>query len=61
MLAMINLIKNKKRRMVMEEGKTNFDISNLSLQDLIKVYENINSFLSFLDESKLDESEAGNE
>ena len=45
----------------MEEGKTNFDISNLSLQDLIKVYENINSFLSFLDESKLDESEAGNE
>lgn len=45
----------------MEENKTNFDISSLSLQELIKVYENINSFLSFLEESKIDESEANNE
>mgnify|MGYP006988835097 CR=1 FL=1 len=45
----------------MEENKTNFDISNLSLQELIKVYENINSFLGFLDESRIDESEGNNE
>ena len=43
------------------EGKTNFDISSLSLKDLIKVYEDINSFLEFLDESKINESEANNE
>jgi hypothetical protein len=46
--------------MFMEE-KTNFDISSLSLKDLIKVYEDINSFLEFLDESKINESEANNE
>ena len=28
------------------EEKTNFDISSLSLKDLIKVYEDINSFLA---------------
>lgn len=43
------------------EDKTNFDISSLSLKELITVYEHINSFLSFLDESKIDESEASNE
>ena len=42
------------------EDKQNFDISNLSLRDLIKVYEDISSFLSFLEESKLDESEVNN-
>lgn len=42
------------------EDKKNFDISNLSLKDLIKVYEDISSFLSFLEESKLDESEVNN-
>ncbi len=42
------------------EGKINFDISSLSLKELIKVYEDINSFLDFLDESKMDESEASN-
>ena len=43
------------------EEKTNFDISSLSLKELIKVYKNISSFLDFLDESKIDESEANNE
>ena len=43
------------------EEKTNFDISGLSLKELIKVYEDINSFLDFLDESKINESEANNE
>ena len=45
----------------MGENKTNFDLSNLSLQELIKVYENINSFLSFLEENKVDEGEASDE
>ncbi len=43
------------------DEKTNFDISSLSLRELIKVYEDINSFLDFLDESKINESEANNE
>lgn len=43
------------------EEKTNFDISSLSLKELIKVYEDINAFLAFLEESKMDESEANNE
>lgn len=43
------------------EEKTNFDISSLSLRELIKVYEDINSFLDFLDESKINEMEANNE
>ena len=43
------------------EEKTNFDISSLSLRELIKVYEDINSFLDFLDESKINEIEANNE
>ena len=45
----------------MEKNKNNFDLSNLSLEELIKTYETISSFLAFLDESKLDESEASNE
>ena len=45
----------------MEKNKTNFDLSNLSLEELIKVYENISSFLAFLEENKLDESEASDE
>lgn len=45
----------------MEKNKTNFDLSNLSLQELIQVYEDISSFLSFLDESIVEESEASDE
>lgn len=36
---------------------TNFDMSNLSLKELIEVYESIDTFLAFLDESKLEEGE----
>lgn len=36
-----------------EEKKVNFDMSTLSLSDLIKVYENINGFLSFLEEKRI--------
>lgn len=42
------------------EKETNFDISNLSLKELIEVYETINSFLDFLNESKVEEEEAKN-
>lgn len=45
----------------MKEAKTDFDISNLSLKELIKVYENIEGFLSYLEESKIEESEDNNE
>ena len=45
----------------MEKNKTNFDLSNLSLQELIKVYESICSFLAFLDENKIGEGEDSNE
>ena len=43
------------------DEKTNFDISNLSLKELVEVYETINSFLDFLDESKVEEGETKDE
>ena len=44
------------------DEKTNYDISSLSLTELIEVYETIDSFLNFLDESKIvEESEEKNE
>lgn len=39
----------------MEESVVNFDISKLSLEDLIKVYENINSFLKYLDDNRIEQ------
>ncbi|MGI6329664.1 MAG: hypothetical protein ACOXZR_02245 [Bacilli bacterium] len=38
-----------------KEEKINFDLSLLSLKDLIKVYEEINDFLLFLDNKKIEE------
>lgn len=43
------------------EDKKDFDISNLTLEELIELYNVIVSFQNFLEESKMDESEAGNE
>lgn len=40
-----------------ENSKVDFDLSTLSLEDLIKVYEEITSFVKFLDESKIVEEE----
>jgi len=40
---------------------TNFDMSNLSLKELIEVYESIEAFLAFLDESKIEEGENNGE
>jgi len=36
-----------------EENKVNFDISTLSLSELIKVYEDITNFLQFLEDKKI--------
>ncbi len=36
------------------EGKYEFDLSQLSLKELIDVYNEINSFLKYLDENKLE-------
>jgi hypothetical protein len=36
-----------------EDAKVNFDMSALSLSELIKVYEDIISFLEYLNEKKI--------
>ena len=36
----------------MEESKIDFDVSKLTLTELVDTYENINSFLKFSNESK---------
>lgn len=48
----------------MSDKKIDFDLNNLSQEELIRVYENIKSFLDYLEDSKLDlneESEEENE
>lgn len=42
-----------------EENKINFDLSTLTLEELVEVYENIEIFLDFLEESKLETEEKG--
>lgn len=44
---------------VTEENKINFDLSTLTLEELVEVYENIEIFLDFLEESKLETEEKG--
>jgi len=39
--------------MKLEEEKIDFDLSALSLHDLIEVYNDITDFLQFLDENKI--------
>ncbi|MGE5456030.1 MAG: hypothetical protein ACM3O4_02890 [Ignavibacteriales bacterium] len=36
-----------------EETKVNFDLSNLNLNELIKVYQDIVEFIQFLEEKKI--------
>ena len=40
---------------VTEENKINFDLSTLTLEELVEVYENIEIFLDYLEESKIEE------
>ena len=39
------------------EEKTNFDISSLTLEELIKVHEDVDLFLKFLEDNKIEEEE----
>lgn len=43
--------------MTKEKSKIDFDLSTLTLEELIEVYENIDEFLVFLEESKLETEE----
>ncbi len=44
-----------------EENKVNFDLSKLSLSELIDVYENIEDFLKYLEDKKIiQKDEVGN-
>ncbi len=40
--------------MVKENNKIDFDLSALTLEELIEVYEKINEFLEYLDDSKVE-------
>lgn len=44
-----------------EDNKVSFDMSTLSLSELVKVYENINNFLQFLEDKKIVPNETGGE
>ena len=44
-----------------EENKVDFDLSNLKLEELLKVYENITDFLQYLDETKIVQIEDNND
>lgn len=39
--------------MKLDEEKVKFDLSTLSLQELVEVYKNITDFLDFLQENKI--------
>ena len=54
--AMKKELKEKK-----EENKVNFDLSTLTLEELIEVYDNIKIFLDYLEESKIEIEEKGKE
>ena len=54
--AMKKELKEKK-----EENKVNFDLSTLTLEELIEVYDNIKIFLDYLEESKIEMEEKGKE
>jgi len=43
------------------ETQKDFDISNLSLKELIETLNVINSFIAFLEDSKIEEGDANNE
>ena len=46
---------------VKEENKVNFDLSTLTLEELVEVYENIKIFIDYLEESKIEIEEKGKE
>ena len=44
-----------------EENKVNFDLSTLTLEELVEVYDNIKIFIDYLEESKIEIEEKGKE
>ena len=44
-----------------EENKVNFDLSTLTLEELVEVYDNIKIFIDYLEESKIEVEEKGKE
>lgn len=54
-MGLINLVKKGEKGdfMKKDDNKVDFDLSTLSLQELIEVYEEITGFLQFLDENKI--------
>ena len=51
----------KKVKEKKEENKVNFDLSTLTLEELVEVYENIKIFIDYLEESKIEIEEKGKE
>lgn len=47
--------------MAKDNNKVDFDLSTLSLEELIEVYEKINNFLEYLDDSKVEIEEKSGE
>ena len=45
--------------MVKETNKVDFDLSTLSLEELIEVYEKIQDFLGYLEEARVEIEEKG--
>ena len=53
--------KTKETKVKKEETKVNFDLSTLTLEELIEVYEDINVFIDYLEETKIETEEKGKE
>ena len=60
---MTHLIKKRIKGDLMknDENKVDFDLSTLSLNELIQVYQDITEFLQFLDENKIVEEKVEDE
>lgn len=44
-----------------DENKVDFDLSTLSLEELIKVYESVDEFIEFLNDNKIEIEEKSEE
>ena len=53
--------KTKETKVKKEETKENFDLSTLTLEELIEVNEDINVFIDYLEETKIETEEKGKE
>ena len=51
----------KSKKEIEEDKKVNFDLSTLTLEELIEVYDDINVFLDYLEESKIEIEEKDKE